>query len=54
MKVKIIQTCELKHLSELITCPYYEWTSSPYKCIWKALSDECLNGKAKEYWKTYG
>lgn len=51
MKKKIIYVCNFSHLEELIACPYYEWTLTPYKCNWKSISDECLNKKAVEYWK---
>lgn len=51
MKKKTIDICDLNHLEELITCPYYEWRLSPYKCNWRSISDECLNDRAKKYWK---
>lgn len=50
LKEKVIQVCTFEKLEELITCPYYRYRSSPFKCIWKALSDECLNNVAKSYW----
>lgn len=50
LRKKFINECILNHLEELITCPYYEWRLSPYKCNWKSLSDECLNKRAQEYW----
>ncbi len=50
LKKKFINECTLNHLEELITCPFYEWRLSPFKCNWKSLSDECLNKKAQQYW----
>ena len=50
LQAKVINECTLKHLEELITCPFYQWRTSPFACRWKALSDECLNKRAQEYW----
>lgn len=50
IRKKTIDTCQNKELNELILCPFYSWKNHPQHCIWKSISDECLNRNAKKYW----
>jgi hypothetical protein len=54
IKDVVIQTCTFETPEEFIGCPYYEWRLSPFKCNWKALSNECLSDAAKKYWNKRG
>lgn len=43
LEPKIIYICTLNGAEELITCPGYQWQAHQDKCVWKSISDECLN-----------